>query len=158
MAIFDSKDLPEDVQAKDLCIDCGASVALYPHLKSHKGKIATLYPCNLTEGRCHAYCPKMDIPPPPADAMVLKNVDGGRRQIPLSEIKPLIPHTCLICPDLTSEFADISVGMYEGHPGTPSSEFADNLAKVARERNLYAAWSVNEKVALEVGHRSVLQA
>jgi coenzyme F420 hydrogenase subunit beta len=35
----------------------------------------------------------------------------------LSDIKPLIPHTCFVCLDMTSEFADLSVGMYEGRPG-----------------------------------------
>jgi coenzyme F420 hydrogenase subunit beta len=58
----------------------------------------------------------MDIPPPPAGTMVLDN-GNGRLEISLSEIKPLIPHTCFICPDMTSELADISVGMFEGRAG-----------------------------------------
>ena len=58
----------------------------------------------------------MDIPPPPAGIMVLET-DSGRVEIALSEIKPLIPETCFICPDMTSEFSDVSVGMFEGHPG-----------------------------------------
>lgn len=58
----------------------------------------------------------MDIPPPPASILVLSTA-GGRVEIPLSDIKPLIPHTCFICPDLTSELADVSVGMFEGRPG-----------------------------------------
>jgi coenzyme F420 hydrogenase subunit beta len=58
----------------------------------------------------------MDIPPPPANIMVLET-ESGKMEIPLSEIKPLIPHTCFICLDMTSEFSDISVGMFEGRPG-----------------------------------------
>ena len=58
----------------------------------------------------------MDIPPPPAGIMALET-DNGRVEIPLSEIKPIIPETCFICPDMTSEFSDVSVGMFEGHPG-----------------------------------------
>lgn len=58
----------------------------------------------------------MDIPPPPANIMVLET-DAGKLELPLSEIKPLIPHTCFICPDMTSEYADVSVGMFEGRPG-----------------------------------------
>ena len=58
----------------------------------------------------------MDIPPPPANIMVLET-GGGRVEISLSEIKPLIPHTCFICPDMTSELADVSVGMFEGREG-----------------------------------------
>jgi coenzyme F420 hydrogenase subunit beta len=58
----------------------------------------------------------MDIPPPPANTMILNTADGSV-EISLSEIKQLIPHTCFICPDMTSELADISVGMFEGRPG-----------------------------------------
>jgi coenzyme F420 hydrogenase subunit beta len=58
----------------------------------------------------------MDIPPPPADILALTTA-SGKVEISLSEIKPLIPHTCFICPDLTSELADVSVGMFEGRPG-----------------------------------------
>lgn len=58
----------------------------------------------------------MDIPPPPANVLVL-DTNNGRMEISLSEIKPLIPHTCFICPDMTAELADISVGMFEGRPG-----------------------------------------
>ena len=58
----------------------------------------------------------MDIPPPPANTMVV-DTGNGRVEISLSEIKPLIPHTCFICPDMTSELADVSVGMFEGRPG-----------------------------------------
>jgi coenzyme F420 hydrogenase subunit beta len=58
---------------------------------------------------------RMDIPPPPAKIMVLET-DSGRVEVLLSDIKPLIPHTCYICPDMTSELADLSVGMFEGKP------------------------------------------
>ena len=58
----------------------------------------------------------MDIPPPPANTMVLE-IEKGSMEISLSEIKPLIPHSCFICPDMTSELADVSVGMFEGRPG-----------------------------------------
>jgi coenzyme F420 hydrogenase subunit beta len=58
----------------------------------------------------------MEIPPPPANSLVMDTADGSM-EISLSEIKPLIPHTCFICPDMTSELADVSVGMFEGRPG-----------------------------------------
>jgi coenzyme F420 hydrogenase subunit beta len=58
----------------------------------------------------------MDIPPPPSKTMIL-DTQHGRMEISLSEIKPLIPHTCFICPDMTSELADVSVGMFEGRSG-----------------------------------------
>ena len=58
----------------------------------------------------------MDIPPPPANIMVLET-GNGRKEVSLSEIKPLIPQTCFICLDMTAELADVSVGMFEGRPG-----------------------------------------
>ncbi len=58
---------------------------------------------------------KMDIPPPPANVMVL-DTESGQVDIDLSDIKPLIPHTCFICLDMTAELADLAVGMYEGKP------------------------------------------
>jgi coenzyme F420 hydrogenase subunit beta len=59
---------------------------------------------------------RMDIPPPPANILALETVNGSV-EVSLSDIKPLIPHTCFICLDLTSEFADLSTGMFEGRPG-----------------------------------------
>ncbi|MEW6444027.1 MAG: Coenzyme F420 hydrogenase/dehydrogenase, beta subunit C-terminal domain [bacterium] len=58
----------------------------------------------------------MDIPPPPANLLVL-HMKEGKVEIPLDEVRPLIPETCSICPDMTAEWADVSVGMYEGRPG-----------------------------------------
>ncbi|UCD79183.1 MAG: Coenzyme F420 hydrogenase/dehydrogenase, beta subunit C-terminal domain [Desulfobacterales bacterium] len=58
----------------------------------------------------------MDIPPPPAEVLVVKTSDGEKR-FSLKEIRRLIPHTCFICPDMTAEWTDVSVGMYEGRPG-----------------------------------------
>jgi coenzyme F420 hydrogenase subunit beta len=58
----------------------------------------------------------MDIPPPPAEVLVVKT-PSGEREFPLSEIRRLIPATCFICPDMTAEWTDVSVGMYEGRPG-----------------------------------------
>jgi coenzyme F420 hydrogenase subunit beta len=56
---------------------------------------------------------KMDIPPPPADILVIETEDGSI-EISLAEIRPLIPHGCTVCPDMTAEWADISVGILEG--------------------------------------------
>ena len=58
----------------------------------------------------------MDIPPPPAEVLVVKTTEGEER-FPLKDIRKLIPHTCFICPDMTAEWCDVSVGMYEGRPG-----------------------------------------
>ncbi|RJQ74058.1 MAG: hypothetical protein C4519_17295 [Desulfobacteraceae bacterium] len=58
----------------------------------------------------------MDVPPPPAEIMVV-DTDRGKAEIPLSKIRPLVPHGCHICPDMTSEWADVSIGQVEGMPG-----------------------------------------
>ena len=58
---------------------------------------------------------KVDIPPPPASVLEVY-LKEGRREFPLDEIRPLVPETCGYCPDMTSEFADVSVGVLEGRP------------------------------------------
>jgi coenzyme F420 hydrogenase subunit beta len=58
---------------------------------------------------------RMDIPPPPAEILVLET-RKERVEIPLNEIRPLIPKACQICPDMTSEWSDVSVGELEGEP------------------------------------------
>ncbi len=55
----------------------------------------------------------MDVPPPPANIMEI--VAGDEKiDIPLDEIRKIVPAGCSICPDMTSEFTDISVGALEG--------------------------------------------
>lgn len=58
---------------------------------------------------------KMDIPPPPAEVLVVESI-RCRMEIPLSQIRPLVPEGCRICPDMTAEWADLSVGVLEGEP------------------------------------------
>jgi coenzyme F420 hydrogenase subunit beta len=78
----------------------------------------------------------MDIPPPPAGIMALET-DNGPVEIALSEIKPLIPHTCYICLDMTAEFADLSAGMFENRPGWNTlivrSAAGDEIVEQARQ-------------------------
>ncbi len=59
---------------------------------------------------------KLDIPPPPSEILIVTTADDEIK-IPLSEIRPMIPHSCSICPDMTAEWADVSVGVLEGRPG-----------------------------------------
>ena len=59
--IFGPNELLEDVHNKDLCIGCGACVDLCPYFKNYKGKTCMLFPCTLSEGRCFAYCPKVEV-------------------------------------------------------------------------------------------------
>jgi len=55
----------------------------------------------------------MDVPPPPAEIFVVKTEDGTV-EIPLDEIRAIVPEGCSLCPDMTAEWADISVGAFEG--------------------------------------------
>ncbi|MCA1905060.1 MAG: Coenzyme F420 hydrogenase/dehydrogenase, beta subunit C-terminal domain [Desulfarculus sp.] len=59
---------------------------------------------------------RADFPPPPAGVLELTLPDGAR-QIPLDHIRPAVLAGCSLCPDLTAEAADISVGAAEGQPG-----------------------------------------
>jgi coenzyme F420 hydrogenase subunit beta len=56
-----------------------------------------------------------DIPPPPAELFVVETTKG-RLTFPLSEIRPFVKESCKNCIDMTSEFADVSVGVMEDDP------------------------------------------
>ncbi len=56
---------------------------------------------------------RYDIPPPPAGVMKVQS-GSGTVDIPLTEIRGAIPGSCSYCHDMTAEFADISVGVFEG--------------------------------------------
>ena len=45
---------------------------------------------------------------------------------------------------------EAGVQLAAAYPGTPSSEILETLASVAKELDIYAEWSTNEKVAFEV--------
>ncbi|MFC1942718.1 indolepyruvate ferredoxin oxidoreductase subunit alpha [Chloroflexota bacterium] len=45
---------------------------------------------------------------------------------------------------------EAGVQVVASYPGTPSSEITEALVNVAKELNIYAEWSINEKVAMEV--------
>lgn len=59
---------------------------------------------------------KFDIPPPPANRFDVYTT-SGEISLPLDEIRKFTMPTCAYCLDMTSEFADISVGSVEGIEG-----------------------------------------
>ena len=61
MQAYGQKELLEDVHHNDLCIGCGACVGLCPYLKNYKGRTAVIFPCDLAQGRCYAFCPKAEV-------------------------------------------------------------------------------------------------
>ncbi len=59
---------------------------------------------------------KFDIPPPPANKFDVYTSDG-KTSFPLEQIRKFTMPACAFCLDMTSEFADISVGSVEGAEG-----------------------------------------
>lgn len=63
MKLFGSDRLAAGVLQEGLCIGCGACINLCPYFRSYRGKTAFLFPCTREEGRCFAYCPKIEVDP-----------------------------------------------------------------------------------------------
>lgn len=84
---------------------------------------------------------KMDIPPPPAEVLVVEST-RGRVEIPLSKIRPLVPAGCGICPDMTAEWADISVGVLEGEPHWNTLIIRTSIGEALVQRAVDDGWLV----------------
>jgi len=82
---------------------------------------------------------KMDIPPPPAELFLIETGEE-RIQIPLDEVRPLVPEGCLLCPDMTSEWADVSVGVLEGEPKWNTVIVRTELGSQILERASHEGW------------------
>lgn len=59
---------------------------------------------------------KMRIPPPPSGILEIET-DEENLEIPLDELREFVPEGCMLCPDMTAEWADLSVGSMEGFDG-----------------------------------------
>jgi len=57
-----------------------------------------------------------DIPPPPANVFQVFT-PSGTREYPLDRVRPFVQAGCALCPDMTAERADLSVGAVEGMDG-----------------------------------------
>jgi indolepyruvate ferredoxin oxidoreductase alpha subunit len=60
--------------------------------------------------------------------------------------------TCMLSGNEAAARGALEAGVQvaASYPGSPSVQILESLAAVARERGIYAEWSINEKVALEV--------
>ena len=85
----------------------------------------------------------MDIPPPPAEVLVVETRDG-EKHFSLKEIRRLIPHTCFICPDMTSEWSDVSVGMHEGRSGWNTLLVRTQVGLELVDRAVADGWLITE--------------
>ncbi len=52
------KLLKNNVLDTQLCTGCGACVGLCPYQAIYNDRTVQLHYCDLTEGKCHAYCPR----------------------------------------------------------------------------------------------------
>jgi coenzyme F420 hydrogenase subunit beta len=91
---------------------------------------------------------KMDIPPPPADILKIETEDG-RIEIPLDDVRAMIPEGCRICPDMTSEWADISVGNLEGEPGWNTVLIRTEKGETLIENAVTQEWLVAKEMPKE---------
>lgn len=55
------KSLEDRVLRRDLCTLCGACASLCPYLRPWKGRMVKMEDCDLTEGRCFSYCPRIEV-------------------------------------------------------------------------------------------------
>ncbi|KMY67773.1 hypothetical protein AAU61_07790 [Desulfocarbo indianensis] len=82
---------------------------------------------------------KYDIPPPPAQVFLVET-EKETREIPLAKVREHTLAGCALCPDLTAELADVSIGAAEGRPGWNTliarSAQGESLVKSALERGL----------------------
>ena len=91
---------------------------------------------------------KMDLPPPPSEILVLET-DDGPMEISLDEIRPLVPDGCSICPDMTSEWADLSVGVVEGQPEWNTLILRSDRGRELVEKAKAEGWLVTEALPKE---------
>jgi coenzyme F420 hydrogenase subunit beta len=89
-----------------------------------------------------------DIPPPPAEQFIVET-KKGRLTFPLSEIRPLVKESCKNCIDMTSEFADVSVGVLEDNPSENllivRTEKGEDLVKKAVQKGAIAVEKMPEE-------------
>lgn len=89
---------------------------------------------------------KLDIPPPPAAVM---EIETGSKSyiIPLEEIRKLIPEACSYCHDMTAEFADISVGVFEGKTKQNIAIIRTERGRKIFEKAVNAGYLVTENIS-----------
>lgn len=53
--------LEREVQGQELCTLCGSCVNLCPYMTVYQGKIRLVGECNVEEGACYSFCPRVSL-------------------------------------------------------------------------------------------------
>lgn len=53
--------LKKNVLEQDLCTGCGACVGLCPYQITHADRTVQLFDCDLSDGKCYAFCPRTPV-------------------------------------------------------------------------------------------------
>jgi len=103
---------------------------------------------------------KVDITPPPERLMKVTAGDE-LHDIPLDEVRPFIRTGCHVCPDMTSEFSDISVGTVEGEEGWNTvlvrTERGEELVKRAEVQGVIESRPLSEDKLSHLKEASLLK-
>jgi len=55
------QELGSEVGGRLLCTLCGACVGMCPYRVAYRGRIVVLDECNISQGRCYAFCPRAPV-------------------------------------------------------------------------------------------------
>jgi coenzyme F420 hydrogenase subunit beta len=55
------QELQREVADRKLCARCGACLSMCPYRATHECRIVVLDDCNLSQGRCYAFCPRASV-------------------------------------------------------------------------------------------------
>lgn len=75
------------VIGRDLCALCGACLSLCPYLRSFEGRIVKLNQCDLTQGRCFDYCPRIEVD---LEAIHQKVFQHGYKEIEMGPFRRIL--------------------------------------------------------------------